>query len=238
MPLSIACIYSVETYITLDKPIREGTSIPLGIATIASVLRGAGHDVELLVFTPDTPIIATLWSFMQRFRPRLFCLTAVSTQFPLIRTIAEANKEFDSTCYVVLGGAHASLMPGEAIACPFIDAICVGEGDTAVVELVAQILAGQQPANIHNFGFKQPGTATVERNASAPFLPDLDSLPFIDRRPLAAMVMEPSRDPSVLVGRGCPFRCSYGSNHILGKLAGGSYGRFRSQNNIIKEIFF
>jgi anaerobic magnesium-protoporphyrin IX monomethyl ester cyclase len=236
MPLSIACVYSVETYITLDKPIREGASIPFGIATIASVLKGAGHDVELLVFTPDTPILATLRPFMQRVRPRLFCLTAVSTQFPLIRTIAEAIKSLDSACYVALGGAHASLMPEEAIGCPFIDAVCVGEGDTAVVDLAAQILAGRQPGNIHNFWFKQPGADIIERNASAPFLPDLDSLPFIDRELWRPWIMEPARDPSVLVGRGCPFRCSYCSNHILGKLASGSYVRFRSHNNIIKEI--
>ena len=146
MPLSLACVYSVESYVTLDKPIREGASVPFGIATIATVLKEAGHEVELLVFTPDTPILATLRPFIQRFRPRLFCLTAVSTQFPLIRTIAEAIKQVDSTIYVALGGAYASLMPDEAIACPFIDAVCVGEGDTAVVELAAQILSGRQPA--------------------------------------------------------------------------------------------
>ena len=236
MPLSLACVYSVESYVTLDKPIREGASVPFGIATIATVLKDAGHEVELLVFTPDTPILATLRPFIQRFQPRLFCLTAVSTQFPLIRTIAEAIKQVDSTIYVALGGAYASLMPEEAIACPFIDAVCVGEGDTAVVELAAQILAGRQPANIHNFWFKQPGTGMVEKNDPAPFFSDLDSLPFIDRELWRPWIQEPERDPSVLVGRGCPFRCSYCSNHILGKLASGSYVRFRSHNNIIQEI--
>jgi hypothetical protein len=72
-------------------------------------------------------------------------------------------------------------MPGEAITCPVIDAVCVGEEDSAVVELAAQILAGRQPINIHNFWFKQPGTDTIERNAPAPFFSNLDSLPFIDR---------------------------------------------------------
>jgi B12 binding domain len=104
MPLSLACVYSVESYVSLDKPIREGDSVPFGIATIASVLKSEGHEVELLVFTPDTPILATLRPFMQRFQPRLFCLTAVSTQFPLVRTIAEAIKKLDSTSYVALGG--------------------------------------------------------------------------------------------------------------------------------------
>jgi hypothetical protein len=109
MPLSIACIYSVESYVSLEKPIRDGASIPFGIATIASVLKNAGHDVDLLVFTPDTPILEILGSFIQRFRPRLFCLTAVSTQFPLIRDIAEVIKKLDATIYVALGGGSCLL---------------------------------------------------------------------------------------------------------------------------------
>lgn len=236
MPLFLACVYSVESYVSLAKPIRDGASIPFGIATIASVLKNAGHDVELLVFTPDTPISETLRPFIQRFRPRLFCLTAVSTQFPLIRTIAEVIKQLDPSIYVALGGAHASLMPEEAIACPFIDAVCVGEGDLAIVDLANQLLEGRQPANIPNLWFKNPETKTIEKNSTAPFLSNLDGLPFIDRDLWRPWIQEPDRDPSVLVGRGCPFRCSYCSNHILGKLASGVYVRFRSPSNIIKEI--
>jgi anaerobic magnesium-protoporphyrin IX monomethyl ester cyclase len=236
MPLPIACVYSVESYVSLEKPIRDGASIPFGLATIATILKNAGHEVELLVFTPDTPLSGTLRPFIQRFRPRLFCLSAVSTQFPLIRTIADTIKQLDPSIYIALGGAHASLRPEEAIACPSIDAVCVGEGDTAVVELAAQILEGRQPARIHNFWFKPPGSPTIEKNAPAPFLSDLDRLPFIDRELWRPWIQEPERDPAVLVGRGCPFRCTYCSNHILGKLARGTYVRFRSPGNIIEEI--
>jgi anaerobic magnesium-protoporphyrin IX monomethyl ester cyclase len=236
MPLPIACVYSVESYVSLEKPIKDGASIPFGLATIASVLKKAGHQVELLVFTADTPIYETLQPFMERFRPRLFCLTAVSTQFPLIREIAETIKRIDPSVYVALGGAHASLRPEETIACPCIDAVCVGEGDTAVVELAAQILEGRRPGKIHNFWFKGPEMGILEKNGPAPFFADLDSLPFIDRELWRPWTEEPERDPSVLVGRGCPFRCSYCSNHILGRLASGAYVRFRSPGNIIKEI--
>jgi anaerobic magnesium-protoporphyrin IX monomethyl ester cyclase len=234
MPLSVACVYSVESYVTQEKPIRDGASVPFGIATIASILKNAGHDVKLLVFTPDTPVLETLRLFIERFRPRLFCLTAVSTQFPLIRSVAEAIKEVDATIYVALGGAHASLMPQEAIACPSIDAICVGEGDLAIVELAAQILEGSQPGQILKLCLNR--VPVFDKNDPAPFFSDLDSLPFIDRELWRPWIQEPARDPSVLVGRGCPFRCTYCSNHILGRLAHGAYVRFRSPSNIIQEI--
>jgi radical SAM superfamily enzyme YgiQ (UPF0313 family) len=41
---------------------------------------------------------------------------------------------------------------------------------------------------------------------------------------------------SVLLGRGCPFQCTYCSNHALSKLASGPYVRFRSPDNIAQEI--
>ena len=41
---------------------------------------------------------------------------------------------------------------------------------------------------------------------------------------------------TILVGRGCPYNCSYCSNHALKKLAEGKYVRFRTPENIIKEI--
>jgi radical SAM superfamily enzyme YgiQ (UPF0313 family) len=46
---------------------------------------------------------------------------------------------------------------------------------------------------------------------------------------------EGSRQP-VLLGRGCPFECTYCCNHALGKIAEGPYVRFRSTDNILKEI--
>ena len=63
------------------------------------------------------------------------------------------------------------LRPKEAIASPYIDAICVGEGDNASVELAAQLLAGRQPAQIPNLWIKQPGTRVIEKNAATPFCP-------------------------------------------------------------------
>ena len=46
----------------------------------------------------------------------------------------------------------------------------------------------------------------------------------------------PDSVTAVLLVRGCPFSCSYCSNHSLRNLAGGSYVRFRSPRNIVEEI--
>ena len=43
---------------------------------------------------------------------------------------------------------------------------------------------------------------------------------------------------AVLLGRGCPYNCTYCSNHALRKIARGKYTRFRSSENILKEVAF
>lgn len=236
MPLSVACVYTVESYFTIDKPLSVASEIPFGISMIATVLKEAGHPVELLVLTPDTPLMETLKGFIERLRPRLFCMTAVSTRFQFVCKTAEIIKMLDSTIFIALGGAHASLNPDDAIACPCIDAICVGEGDTAVVELCSQVQEGRYPTGIHNFWIKQPGTDNIEKNLPAAFFNDQDSLPYIDRALWRPWINQPETDQSVLVGRGCPFRCSYCSNHMLRRLAPGPYVRFRSPENVVGEI--
>jgi radical SAM superfamily enzyme YgiQ (UPF0313 family) len=235
MTISALCIYTVESYVSVEKPISDGISIPFGIAMIASALKHQGHHVQVIVFTSDTPLQETLRPFLAKFSPRLVCMTSVATQFPLVSRIAQAVKELDHTIFVALGGPHASLQPEIAIDCPYIDAICVGEGDTAVVELATQLGEGRQPKGIHNFWFKSE-SGFIEKNPSAPFIKDLDQLPFIDRDMWRPWINRPEKDPAVLVGRGCPFRCSYCSNHSLRKLAPGPYVRFRSPANVIKEI--
>jgi radical SAM superfamily enzyme YgiQ (UPF0313 family) len=41
---------------------------------------------------------------------------------------------------------------------------------------------------------------------------------------------------TIMLGRGCPYLCTYCSNHVLKNLAEGQYVRYRSPENIIEEI--
>ena len=54
--MKIGCVYTVEAYNSIEQPLGPATNIPYGISLIATVLNDAGHDVELFVITPDTPL--------------------------------------------------------------------------------------------------------------------------------------------------------------------------------------
>ena len=81
------------------------------------------------------------------------------------------------------------------------------------------------------------GTGTeVEKNRPRPFLEDLDNLPFPDIEMWQEWIDYPETRPVILLGRGCPFQCTYCCNHALSKIAPGNYVRFRSPDNILKEV--
>jgi radical SAM superfamily enzyme YgiQ (UPF0313 family) len=235
MVMRIACVYTVERGATTDKPLPYAMDIPFGMAIIATILQQAGHDVDLMVFSPRSQWADSITTFIARRRPRLFCLTAVSTQFAFQREIAKLVKRIDPSIFVILGGHHASLDPEETIRTPALDAICVGEGDHSVIEL-ARRLADREPlTGIPHLWFKG-ADGEVEKNPPLEFDTDLDTLPYIDRKMWEPWIAEPDRYPSVLLGRGCPFRCTYCSAHAMARLSEGRFVRFRSPENIIGEI--
>jgi len=233
--MKIGCVYTVERGATGEKPLPFAMDIPFGMAIISTVLKRAGHEVQLLVFSPRSHYAEVIATYIQTHRPKLFCLTAVSTQFGFVREIARLVKRLDPSIFVILGGHHASLDSEDAIKTPDFDAICVGEGDRSVIELAQRIEAHEPVTGIHHLWLKR-ADGSIEKNPPSPFDQDLDSLPYIDRQMWEPWIAEPDKYPSVLLGRGCPFRCTYCSAHAMQRLAEGRFVRMRSPENIIGEI--
>lgn len=234
--MNIGCVYSVEDFFSVEKPLPSFANVPFGISYIATSLKHAGYNPNILVITPQTNAFDTVSKFIRKYNPRLFCLTAVSSQYYLILNIAKTIKKIDSSIHVLLGGHHATLNPEKTIKEPYLDGICIGEGETAVVNYASQIERNDQPARINNLWIKNKNAKHIEKNQVDSFIQDLDSLPYIDRKMWEGWVADKNRMVSVLLGRGCPYKCTYCSNHALAKVSNGRYVRFRSPENVTGEL--
>lgn len=234
--MNILFIHSLEDLQFLDKPLWSPLQMQFGISYISSFLKKHGHQTKLLVLNralnkKNTCIVS---EYLMKFKPKLICFTAVYSEYNFMASIAEYIKENHPDIYLLIGGCHVSLNPEEILLDGF-DALCIGEGEEPTLELVSQLERNLQPCGIANLWIKRG--PDIQKNHTRPFLQDLDSLPFPDREMWQEWICrQADARLAVLLGRGCPFDCSYCCNHALRILAPGSYARLRTPQNIIEEI--
>jgi radical SAM superfamily enzyme YgiQ (UPF0313 family) len=233
----ILFVFSLRDVLTANRPLATLGDIHVGLSYISACLKERQHTTQLLVLSSEwrSSSLSRLETTVREFDPQIVAFTAVSTQFPFIQSAAELVSERWPEKFLLLGGMHASLRPAEAIQGPF-NAICIGEGEFPTVELAEQLTAGKQPSGIANLWFKR-ADGSIERNPTREFLPNLDQLPFPDRQLWEDWVMSPAKTHHMLQpSRGCPFGCTYCSNHAIRKISGGKYVRFRSPASILSEL--
>lgn len=212
-----------------------------GIGILSAVLKQAGHEAALLHVTQPVGREA----FLERLRallptagPRLVGFSVTSNQYPFLCEWGSWIKAEWPDAWVIAGGVHPTLVPEETLQQPAVDIVCVGEGEGAIVELAAALEAGRAPAGIRNLWWKQPD-GTVEHNPLRPLV-ELDTLPFPDREVFDYPNLHHERrgEATMMVSRGCPYRCSYCCNEALREVYRGlgKPTRFRSVPLVIAEL--
>ena len=229
--MRVLFIHYEDDHYSREKPLEGFERMQFGISYISSLLKKEGHETKLAVPTRESDGVVE--EHIREFDPGLICFTSVYSVIDYISELASRVKRRHPDLFLVIGGTHATLRPDDCLESAF-DAVCVGEGEYAVLELVEQLESGRQPGKIPNLYIKH-GTQ-VERNEPRPFMEDIDGLPFPDREMWVPWLANPLSRPSVLAGRGCPFQCTYCCNHALGRIADGKYVRLRSPRNIVDEI--
>lgn len=183
--------------------------MPLAPLFLASYLKQAGFSVFVL----DMELYSSVdeQQVLERYvRDSSFVgISAMTMHVPHALVLTEYVKKIKPDIQVVWGGVHASLLPTQTVAHPLIDAVIVGEGE----EALACLLRGEDHPRIETKQ-KQLGA-----DAQVCFM-DVDNIADPDYS-----VLEMSRylafqgkyrNVDILTSRGCPRRCSFCINTILG----------------------
>ncbi len=200
------------------------TTAPLGILYVGGALRQAGHDVEVLHFTPDE--IDRYAAEIARKQPAFVGISAFTcnqTKFS-----AQLSRKIKELCDspVVWGGVHASLVPEQTLAEPFVDMIVIGEGEETAVELADAIVNGRDLSQVKSIGYKRGGELffTEER----PLIEDLDKYrvdwDIVDIERYLVPMWGRRRVINFVTSRGCWFKCGFCYNLKFNK------GRWRGHS--------
>ena len=215
---------------------------PMGLALIAAALEREGYQVTVLEanalkLQPEdiVPLVTDA---------DVIGLTAMTPTINTAIATARHLKKAYPDLPIILGGAHATLLPEETlVATPEIDIIVRGEGEETIIDLL-QALEHKQPLdNISNISYRWNGEIISTLAGSTNV--DLDSLPFLAYHllPWRRYKPHPPRGrafpfATIITSRGCPYKCSYCSKPIFGnKFRGQSPGRVIEEVAYYKERF-
>ncbi len=220
---------------------EDGSFMPegriyLGIAYLSAVLRAEGHETSL-VHVVEPPGREWLVERVRSEGPDLIGLSSTTHMFRHAARWAGWLRQ-DVGAPVVCGGVHPTISTEEVIGTSGIDFAALGEAEDTLLELCAALEEGRDPSGITGLWARRG--ETVSRNPARPLRTDLDSLPFPDRSIFDPALFCADQRPrgTLMASRGCPFNCTYCSNHAQKSVYPNpqSYVRFRSPDNVVREI--
>lgn len=201
---------------------------PLGLAYVASALREAGHEVDIL----DAFALRWTWARLEtefaRRRPDLVGLGAMTPTADLAARAARLARPHAR--WLVLGGPHPTATGASVFDEMPLDAAVSGEGERVAPLLLDWLQRGStgDPPT----GVLVPGMplmpAVPEPDLTTLPAPAWDLLPMERYRYLLA---RHDRVASMVTSRGCPFRCTF-----CDKSVSGSRWRARPAPHVADEI--
>jgi len=212
-----------------------GTLPPLGLVSLGTVLKQAGHTPMIL----DGSRIdyQTILSALSREDPRVIGISTMTFVWPKAKRMLAQFRAAFPKAYLVIGGAHATMHgrgcleeSGE------LDGLVCGEGERTVLQLVDCLERNGDKKAIPGLIFRENGT--IHENPPRAVIADLDTLPIPDRG------LVPTRDyvpafsqyrtrpvTNMFTTRGCPYKCLFCFPEVLGRTV-----RFRSPESVMREI--
>jgi len=208
-----------------------------GVASIAGLVRQAGHDFRLMHITrPMDPE-----EFGERVAasdPQLVCFSCMTHTFPYLKSFAQAVKKRLPNVPTLMGGVHAILSPEESIRVDGLDAVCQGEGESVIVDVLRRIEDGKSLSDVLGLYVKENGI--IRKNPNAPMIEELDSLPMPDRSVFDFERLVSTKEGVLYVfcSRGCPYKCPFCSNEAIRDQFPNSnrYLRYKSVERVCDEI--
>ncbi len=188
-------------------------SYSFGLASIVSMTRVSGYNTRVLYINKKSEYPSVLKE-IAAFGPQVVGFSSVSSQFCFVNEIATIVKENTPYVLTVCGGVHPTINHNCILRSQNLDGIFIGESDYAFIEFLEKVENQRDYKNTDNFAYADNGKLHV--NKLKPLISNLDVLPFPDKElsPYKEYIESNNYTPFFFT-RGCPYMCSYCSNHAI-----------------------
>ncbi len=211
----------------------------IGLASLMSYVAAKGHEYDVaIVNTRDD--YKNVINTIKRMETGVIGYTSVSSQFMYVKELSQVvRKECGESIIQVCGGIHPTIYPGAILEADALDGIFVGEGEYPFSEFLERVEKDLPYNDVKNFAYND--NDTLIKNDLYPLISNLDELPFPERDKYSFATKFLDRDKGLAVfwfTRGCPFHCTYCSNHAIAN----TYDmkvmkpRFRSPDSCMEEL--
>jgi radical SAM superfamily enzyme YgiQ (UPF0313 family) len=223
-----------------SKRIRVMALPPLGIQTLAPIVRRQGHKVQM--FDTCHPQMKTehILQAVKEQRPDVIALSLLSvTTYRIVKSMTKQIKTMAPSIPIIVGGVFASVNAVQILRDrEWVDCVGVGEGEELLSDYLGNI---NDPGAVAGLIWRK-GDEIIS-NEPRSLLEDLDKYPYPDRTSLPIDYIEalPLDVPAVFslekfctmqTTRGCPFNCIYCDIPAYS----GHRWRFRSPELVLGEM--
>ena len=251
---------------------NEGV-VPLAIAILTAIAKKQGFDVEYFETSfykkntsaweerertgefksfdrensfellPQEKMCEDFYKKLKNYKPDILAVSANSLEYDMFCKLMENIQPLSDEPFCIVGGCHATIAPHEVIKNPFVDALCIGEGELPWKEFLLHFKTGQDVKTIKNLWVKTK--SGIKKNPLRPLLPEekLWETPtdfsFFDekhfKKPFDGKVFLRGM---IEFSRGCPYNCSYCVNSALKEIYKGlgKWVRIRPLQSLQKGI--
>jgi anaerobic magnesium-protoporphyrin IX monomethyl ester cyclase len=228
---------------------------PVGLATLGTVLRDAGHTVSIYDadanYNPtgmdytrlpemyrlyldsfndqQNPIWNEVKKTIRDFNPDVVGIANWTTFAASAFYLAKIVKEIQPSCHVIMGGPHATSKADEILnLSEEVDCVVKGEGEITTLELLKYFESGGDLNAIQGIAFRENGAIKITPRRKTTKNLDIFGIP--DRSLLMNESKYTSEDMGlIMTSRGCPYGCTYCATET--RMVG-----YRSVDHVLKEI--
>ena len=230
---------------------------PLGLASMAAVLRKRGHIVKIYdaehsrdaqtlswaqvaekyelypqaLENDSHPVWEELRTVLKEFDPDLIGISILSPKVKSASKVARICKHFKKGIPIIAGADHPTIFPAETLKDPNIDIVVRGEGEATIVELISHLENAQALDTIAGISYKEKNE--IKHNPDRELIGNLDDLSYPALEALIGFdTYRPEDFGAIMASRGCPFSCTFcGIFNVWTRKT-----RFRSPARVVAEI--